>query len=238
MEPNAPTILIVEDHLLTRRFLAGNLTADGYCTLEAETATAGLAMIDAVAPDLAIIDLGLPDRDGLELVREVRAADTGGGDPDAELPLLILSGRTGELDRVRGFERGCDDYLGKPFSYNELRVRVAALLRRSLRRRRPAPIRVGALEIDPGTLAVRVDGRPIALSRKEYALLSVLASDPNRVFTREELLRDVWGFRALGQTRTLDSHASRLRRKLGVGGHRFILNVWGIRSPEASLTEG
>ena len=228
MEPVTPVILIVEDHLLTRRFLADNLAADGYEPLGAATVAEGLSIIDVSPPDLAIVDLSLPDRDGLDLVREVRGAIRCAPGPDPDLPLLILSGRTAEVDRLRGFDRGADDFLAKPFSYPELRARIDALLRRSRAAPRPVRRRVGPLEIDPVTREVRLDGGRVDLSRKEFELLTLLAREPTRVFTREELLREVWGFRAPGQTRTLDSHASRLRRKLAAGGHRFVLNVWGI----------
>jgi DNA-binding response OmpR family regulator len=147
---------------------------------------------------------------------------------DPRTPLLLLSGRDGELDRIRGFERGADDYVCKPFSYPELRSRVAALLRRSGQRPRTGRLRVGELVIDPVSREVTMRETRIELSAKEFALLRVLASDPGRVFTKDELLRDVWGFRARGTTRTLDSHACRLRRKLGVRGERFVVNVWGV----------
>jgi DNA-binding response OmpR family regulator len=228
MEPNSTTILIVEDHAATRRFLADNLAADGYEPMEAACAADGLRLIAGGPPELAIIDLGLPDRDGLELLREVRQSGHRGGALDSQLPVLILSGRATELDRIRGFERGADDYLVKPFSYGELRSRIEALLRRAHARPRLGRLRVGALEVDPLARAAWVDGRPVALSKKEFGLVCLLASEPTRVFTREELLRQVWGFQSMGQTRTLDSHASRLRRKLSVGDHRFVVNVWGI----------
>jgi DNA-binding response OmpR family regulator len=179
-------------------------------------------------PDLAIIDLGLPDRDGLELVREVRAADRVADRADPDMPMLILSGRTGELSRLRGFERGADDYVVKPFSYPELHARVVALLRRHQGRPRSGRIRLGPLEIDVLSRHVSLDGSVLSLSKKEFALLRALASDPTRVFTREELLRSVWGFRTLGETRTLDSHACRLRRKLNTGPTKFVVNVWGV----------
>jgi DNA-binding response OmpR family regulator len=228
MEPNAPTILIVEDHCATRRFLADNLAADGYEPLEADSASAGRRLIVSRTPDLAIVDLGLPDRDGLELLREVRST----GDPlsglDPLLPVLILSGRASELDRIRGFERGADDYLVKPFSYGELRGRLAALLRRSGVRSPQRRLRVGPLELDPLTRSVWVEGEGLQLANKEFALLFALASEPTRVFTREELLTGVWGYRALGTTRTLDTHASRLRQKLRARGLGFVVNVWGV----------
>ena len=116
MQPNPATILIVEDHAATRRFLADNLSADGYEPMEADTAREARRMLACRSPDLAIVDLGLPDRDGLELLREVRQADTLLSRIDPNLPMLVLSGRSGELDRVRGFERGCDDYLVKPLA--------------------------------------------------------------------------------------------------------------------------
>ncbi len=227
MQATPATILLVEDHRPTRTFLADNLAADGYEILEADCAAEGQRLIASQYPDLAVVDLGLPDRDGLELVREVREADRAGRiDPD--LPLLILSGRAGELHRLRGFARGCDDYVVKPFSYPEVQARIAALLRRTRLRPGNGRLRVGPLEIDPLARQVWIDDQPLQLSKKEFALLRALASEPTRVFTREELLRGVWGFQSLGATRTLDSHASRLRKKLRAGGAGFVINVWGV----------
>ena len=228
MEPDPPTILIVEDHSATRRFLADNLAADGYEPIEAGTAAEGLRLIAAGSPELVIIDLGLPDRDGLELLSEVRASASRGGRLDSRLPVLILTGRGGELDRIRGFERGTDDYLVKPFSYGELRGRLDALLRRARARPRLGRMRVGALELDPMSRDAWVDGEAVRLTNKEFALALRLATEPTRVFTRAELLSEVWGFQSVGATRTLDSHASRLRRKLSCGRQRFVVNVWGI----------
>jgi len=227
MEPERPTVLIVEDHTATRHFLADNLSADGYEPIEAATAAEGLRLIGTGRAELAVIDLGLPDRDGLELLTEVRSSARRGGSLDSRLPVLILSGRGSELDRVRGFERGTDDYLVKPFSYTELRARLDALLRRARTRPRLGRLRVGALELDPMSREAWVDGEPVHLTNKEFALALRLAAEPMRVFTREELLAEVWGFRSAGATRTLDSHASRLRRKLSLGTRRFVINVWG-----------
>jgi DNA-binding response OmpR family regulator len=228
MEDERATILLVEDHDPTRAFLADNLKADGYALLEADCASDARRLMESGFPDLAIVDLGLPDHDGLELLRHVRDADRLAGRLDPDIPILILSGRARELDRLRGFERGCDDYVVKPFSYSELRARIASLLRRNWRRPRAGRLRVGSLELDPLSRQVWLHGEQLALSKKEFGLLRALASDPTRVFGRDELLRGVWGYRSIGRTRTLDSHASRLRKKLNAFGDRFVVNVWGV----------
>jgi DNA-binding response OmpR family regulator len=215
-------ILVVEDDVPTRTFLADNLTADGYDMLVAGGLEDALRTLEYHRVDLVVVDVGLPDGSGLELVRKVREAGGPGSRLDARLPLLVVSGRAGESDRVRGFERGADDFVSKPFSYVELRLRVAALLRRSRERRSQGRLRVGELSLDPVGREVRLRGARIALSQKEFALLLQLASDPTRVWTKAELLRDVWGFRALGATRTLDSHACRLRQKLSALGYRLV----------------
>ncbi|MBV9425784.1 MAG: response regulator transcription factor [Solirubrobacterales bacterium] len=228
MESAAATVLLIEDHLPTRAFLVDNLSADGFEVLEADCLAAGRRFVRTSFPDLAIVDLGLPDGDGLELLRHVREADRVAGCLDPDLPLLVLSGRSTDIDRLRGFDRGADDYMVKPFSYQELRARIRALLRRTRRRPGTGRLRVGALELDPVARQVWLHGVPVALSKKEYALLRALATEPTRVFTREELLRGVWGFRSMGHTRTLDSHAFRLRKKLNAAGDAFIVNVWGV----------
>ena len=222
------TILVAEDDDATRTFLADNLTADGYELLVADCARHALRLMETKFPDLAVIDLGLPDSDGLEVIRAVRASDGIVSRIDPNIPLLVITGRSGELDRLRGFDHGADDYLVKPFSYPELRARVAALLRRTNVRKGQGRMRIGPLEVDPPAREVTLRGRRMSLSQKEYALLRALASNPTRVFTKEELLREVWGFRSLGSTRTLDSHACRLRQKLSVEGDRLVVNVWGV----------
>ena len=222
------TILVAEDDATTRTFLADELSADGYELLVAESASDALRLLGTKFPDLVILDVGLPDQSGLEVVRRVRAADGAVDRIDRDTPLLVLSGRCGEVDRVRAFEHGADDFLAKPFSYPELRGRVAALLRRADRRRRVGRVRVGTLELDPASREVSVAGVRVELTQKEFALLRVLAAAPTTVHTKDELLRTVWGFRSRGTTRTLDSHACRLRAKLAIGGDRFVLNVWGV----------
>jgi DNA-binding response OmpR family regulator len=228
VNPDAARIVLVEDDPAVRAFLADNLTADGYDVFPADNLRDALRHLEYARPDLAVVDLGLPDGSGLELIRRVRSADGVASRLDPTLPLMIVSGRTGELDRVRGFERGADDYVAKPFSYGELRLRIAAVLRRTSDRRHRGRLRVGDLEIDASAREARLRGRRVDLAAKEFALLRTLASAPTRVFTKEELLKDVWGFRSLGSTRTLDSHACRLRQKLGRTGDRFVVNVWGV----------
>jgi DNA-binding response OmpR family regulator len=222
----SPSVLIVEDHELTRQFLADNLAADGYEPLPTGSLAHARQLIETEMPAIAVLDLGLPDGDGLALLTELRRP---GSELDSELPVLILSGRAAELDRVRGLERGADDYLPKPFSYPELRLRLAALLRRAAGRRGIARVRVRALELDPRSREVWVRGQPIHLSRKEFALLALLARAPTYTFTRAELLREVWGFQTSEiKTRTLDSHAHRLRIKLSTPTDPYIVNVWGV----------
>ncbi|HEX6027240.1 MAG TPA: response regulator transcription factor [Solirubrobacter sp.] len=222
------TILLVEDDPVVRTFLADNLTADGYDLLVAGGVTDGLRLLEHHGADVAVVDVRLPDGSGLDLIRRVRAADGIASRLDPTLPMMVLSGCDGELDRVRGFECGADDYVQKPFGYSELRLRIAAVLRRSRARVNRGRVRVGALEIDPAARAATVRGERVELAAKEFALLRTLATSPTRVFTKEELLREVWGFRAMGSTRTLDSHACRLRAKLRVYGDEFVVNVWGV----------
>lgn len=227
-DDTAATILVVEDDPATRTFLADNLTADGFVVVDAPGVSKGLELLRTAYPDLVLVDVHLPDGSGLELVRAVRAAEGVASSVDPRTPVLVLSGRAGELDRLRAFEQGCDDFLPKPYSYPELRARVGALLRRSDDRPVRSRLRVGSLQVDSASREVRVHGHRVELASKEFALLRTLASDPTRVYTKDELLRTIWGFRSPGSTRTLDSHACRLRQKLAAGGERFVVNVWGV----------
>src|SRR2546421_6487511 len=207
MEALPATILVVEDHTATRRFLADNLPADGFEPLEAASVADARHLIETRFPDISIVDLGLPDGSGLDLLREVRDTDRIASRVDPDLPVLLLTGRGSELDRVRGFRNGADDYLVKPFSYAELVWRIDALLRRSRRRPHLGRLRVGALEVDPLSRRVLLREEPVRLSKKEVALLRTLAAEPTRGFTREGLLRGVWGVKTIGGTRTPDPPA-------------------------------
>jgi DNA-binding response OmpR family regulator len=221
------TVVVCEDDEATLELLCEHLEADRYLPLPAPTASDALRLCHYKHPDLLILDLLLPDAPGLDVLREIRDADGATSRFDPSLPVVIVSGKAGEHDRVRGLREGADDYLVKPLHYPELALRIASILERR-GGRREGPCRVGELTIDPATREVRVGGRPVELAAKEFSLLRALASDPRRVFTKEELLRDVWGYRSLARTRTLDSHASRLRRKLDPEHSRFVHNCWGV----------
>jgi DNA-binding response OmpR family regulator len=228
MEALPKTVLVVEDDAPTATFLADNLRADGYRVFCASEAGEAMRAAAVRQPDLMLLDLGLAAGNGLEVLDRLRAADTASSRVDPDLPVIILTGRAGELDRVRGFARGADDYLCKPFSYPELVARIDAVLRRASGRLRRGVLRVGELTVDPSTRSVRVGGRPVSLSAKEFALLHALASEPERVVSKGELLRDVWGYAAVGVSRTVDAHACRLRKKLSGGERRYIGSVRGV----------
>jgi DNA-binding response OmpR family regulator len=182
--------------------------------------------IEVRRPALVLLDLSLASSSGLSVLDRIRTADGVGTRIDPGLPVIILSGRSGELDRVRGFARGADDYVVKPFSYPEILARVNAVLRRAEGRVAGGALIVGDLSIDPTTREVRLGDERLSLSLKEFALLHTLARQPTRVFSKGELLRDVWGYRSLGATRTVDAHACRLRKKLG--GPRWVVSVRGV----------
>lgn len=229
MNHHHATLLIVDPDDLTRDFLADNLTADGYQALAVESIEdARVAFEEGVSPHLVVCDTTLPDGSGHELVREIREADGIISRVDPAVPIIMLSARGDELDRVRSLENGSDDVLVRPYSYPELRLRIAGLLRRSARRPSAGVVRIGGLLIDPARRVVSVRDTPITLTQKEYTLLLALVREPTRVMTKAELLRVVWGFDGKNVTRTIDSHACRLRRKLGIHGDEFVVNVWGV----------
>jgi len=222
------TIVVCEDDDATLDLLCDHLTADRFEVLPAPSAADALRLCRYNHPDLLLLDLALPDASGLDVLRTIREADGVDSRFDPRLPVIVLTGRGGATDRIRGLDLGADDYVQKPFLYEELRARITAVLRRG-HSRHEGPVRVGELLIDPARRQVKIGDRPVHLSKKEFTLLRVLASDPTRVFSKDELLRDVWGFTApANKTRTLDSHASRLRRKLDPEHQKYVVNCWGI----------
>jgi DNA-binding response OmpR family regulator len=220
-------VVVCEDDAVTLELLCDHLMADRFGVLPAPSASDALRLCHYNHPDLLLLDLTLPDASGLDVLREIRQSDGVGSHFDPQLPVIILTGRSAQADRVRGLTAGADDYLTKPFNVEELRARIGAVLRRR-EGGREGPIRVGELTIDPLRRKVTVGEREVALAKKEFTLLRVLAGDPTRVFSKEDLLREVWGYRTPGRTRTLDSHASRLRRKLDPQHSRYVVNCWGI----------
>jgi DNA-binding response OmpR family regulator len=220
-------LVICEDDRATLELLCDHLLADRYGVLAAPTAADALRLCQFGSPDLLLLDLALPDASGLDVLREIRNPDRALNRFDSRLGVIVLSGRGTERDRVRGLDQGADDYVVKPYHYSELLARIAAVLRRR-KGERKAVTRVAEIEICHPERSVSVGGRIVPLSVKEFALLGVLAQEPTRVFTKEELLRDVWGYRSLGHTRTLEAHASRLRRKLDPESGRFVVNCWGV----------
>lgn len=226
IEPVA-TLVVCEDDAPTLELLCDHLEADRFRALPAPSASDALRLCHYKHPDLMLLDLRLPDASGFDVLREIRGADGTTGHYDPDLPVIVVSGRASEADRLRGLADGADDYLVKPLYLPELAARVRAILRRRSGRR-AGPLRAGEIVVDTARREARVGERPVKLANKEFALLRVLASDPTRVFTKQELLRDVWGFRSLARTRTLDTHASRLRRKLDPQSGRYVANCWGV----------
>lgn len=221
-------VLLVEDEAPARAFLTQQLAEDGFEVVAVDRAAPAFEALERADPDLVLLDVVLPDASGFEVCRRLREGEPGRA-WNRDVPVIMVSERGEPIDRLRGFARGCDDYVVRPFVYEELVARMRAVLRRAAGPARRERLAVGGLEVDRASRVVRVDGRAVDLSAKEFELLVALASEPERVFRKEELLRDVWGFRSLGRTRTLDSHASRLRRKLnGADGCRFVVNVWGV----------
>jgi DNA-binding response OmpR family regulator len=226
MDPR--TLLLLEDDEATAAFLSDNLAADGFRVVTAAGVREGWNALEVRHPDMLLLDLALTDGNGLDLLDRIRSADGLVSRVDPALPVIVVSGRTSDVDRVRGLSRGADDYMSKPFSYPELVARIRAVLRRADARRRRGTLRVGDLSIDPLRRSVVLAGRPVELSAKEFSLLHMLATEPTRVFLKADLLRDVWGFRVAGATRTLDAHACRLRRKLRGSARPFVITVRGV----------
>ena len=225
-EDRGVNVLVADEDEVARVFLAENLTADGYEVRTADSREQALARLSVKQPDVIVVDV---NGQTLGLIDAIRAGDGFASHVDPTTPLIVLTARVDELHRIRVLDRGGDDVLAKPYSYPELRARLAALLRRARASHAPRLLRVGELKIDLAARTVEIRGNRVELPAKEYELLRTLAREPTRVFTREELLRDVWGRAHGGRTRTLDSHACRLRRRLANAGADGVLQtIWGV----------
>ncbi len=204
-----PLILMIEDDPQIRRFLRATLAADGYRFQEALTAEEGLAQAAAYQPDLILLDLGLPDRDGLEVISGVRAW--------SHAPILVLSARGQEKDKIAALDMGADDYVAKPFTVGELLARIRAALRRSsamVQDAEGAVFQFGHIEADLGKRVVRADGKEVHLTPHEYKLLQILIKHSGKVLTQRQLLNEVWGPNSTEQAQYLRVYIAQLRRKL------------------------
>ena len=220
------TILIVEDERDLSNLVRRHLEDEGHRVVQSFDGPSGALAAAQERPDLVILDWMLPRLDGLEVCRRIRR--------DSIVPILMLTARSEEIDRVLGLEVGADDYLTKPFSVRELLARVRALLRRieldqsgKTAESTPPVLQAGPLRVDVNQHLVSVDGRPIDLTPREFDLLALLVGNPGRAFARDYLMEKVWGYDAGGSDRTVDTHVLRLRKKLGVVGDR-VETVWGI----------
>ena len=219
------TILVVDDEEAIAEAVRARLESEGFQVVVAGDGPEAIGLCEQVHPDLVVLDLMLPGMDGLEVCRQIQR--------DRWVPVLMLTARTEEADKVAGFAVGADDYLPKPFSLRELVVRVRAILRRMERiGALPAdePIDRAGLAIDQARRTVAVDGSHVQLTPLEFEILLTLARTPGVVFTREQLMDKVWGYRDYAGGRVVDSHVARIRRKMGEDGTepRFIRTVHGV----------
>lgn len=218
------TVLVIDDNVKIVEVLAEYLHAEGFDTLTATDGNEGLALAEAQRPDLALVDIMLPGIDGIELTRRFQTI---------EIPVILVTARSDEVDRLIGLELGADDYVTKPFSPREVVARVKAVLRRHERGSRPvgaSPLRVGGLLVDLERRAVLIGERQVELTRTEFDLLAAMAAHPGRVYTRGQLLEIVSGEAFEGYERTIDAHVKNIRRKLGEDPRapRYVRTVIGV----------
>jgi two-component system KDP operon response regulator KdpE len=201
-----PTILVIDDEAQIRRLLRRNLEAAGYTVREADTGGGGLAETASHPPEAVVLDLGLPDMSGIDVLRQLREW--------SRVPVLVVTVRSAESDKVAALDAGADDYLTKPFGAPELTARLRAILRRMQTEEQPALVKFGDIEVDVGARLVRRAGAEVRLTGKEYGLLRLLVQHRGKVLTHRQILRELWGPKAEGNTHYLRVHMTHLRQKL------------------------
>ncbi len=214
-------LLIIEDETTILELLKAGLKYEGYQVLTAETGREGLSLLEKEDVDLLILDIMLPDIDGFELCRKIRAKGF-------DLPILMLTAKKEVQDRVTGLDAGADDYLTKPFNFEELLARVRALLRRYGRKQETTILVRGDLSLNLETREVTLSGRPLKLTPIEFKLLELFMKHPKRVFTRQTLLHRVWGYDYVGNTNIVDVHINHLRNKIGDQERKLIRTHYGV----------
>lgn len=220
---NAPLIAIIDDDESVRRSLQLNMELEGFQVVTAGDGEAGLELIESQKPDLIILDVMMPKKDGLQTCKELR-------DDGVSTPLILLTARSAEVDKVLGLDLGADDYLAKPFGMRELVARIKALLRRSSSTREIDKVQFGEVVVDFKAYKAERNSSALELSAREYRLLRYLVAKKGSVVTRDELLDEVWGYNSYPSTRTVDNHIARLRQKIedNVNEPQFIVTVHGV----------
>lgn len=226
-------ILVVDDERTIREVVRRYLELEGFAVTEAETGPQALSILESQPPDLVVLDIMLPGVDGFSITRRLRhPSEFNPLRIEGEIPIILLTARSNEVDRVAGLELGADDYVTKPFSPRELVARVKAVLRRSSADDAEAesPVELGAIQLDPRSRSVTVAGQAVALTAKEFDLLYFLLRHPRQVFRRQQLLDQVWGYEFYGDESTVTVHVRRLREKLEANPSKpdYILTVWGV----------
>jgi two-component system, OmpR family, response regulator VicR len=216
-------VLVVDDEKTLVKALSFNLEKEGFRVEKAYDGEEALQKVFDLKPDIVVLDLMLPEVDGFEVCRRIRKK--------LEVPIIMLTARTEDIDKVLGLELGADDYLTKPFNSRELVARIKAILRRSVFREEEAKklLQIGKLQIDLLQHRVRIEGKEVNLTTKEFALLSFLAANAGNVYSREQLLEQIWGYDYYGDVRTVDVHIRHIREKIETdpGNPDLILTIWG-----------
>ena len=216
---NKPLILVVEDDAPIRNLITTTLKTQDYKYIAAATASEALQQATIHAPDVMLLDLGLPDLDGIEVIRRIRSWSA--------MPIIVISARSEDSDKIEALDSGADDYIPKPFGMMELVSRVRALLRRTEPEQRADTCDAGPIHVDLNRHMVTVDGNAVTLTFKEFELLTYFVDNKGLALSREKILNNVWNYDYFGDARTIDTHVKKLRKKLGDKGD-YIKTIWGM----------